>query len=146
MHELKRLKENLCKELEQYASRTQLDSNSLNEVDTLAHAIKNINRILEAKEEEEGGSYRMSRDGYSRGTIRDGMGQYEYNPQYTRINESNADGSYRRSMDGGSYRGSYYDGYSGNGMADELRQIMNNVHDERTRQDLQRFLSKMENM
>ena len=86
---------------------------------------------------------------------------------------SNADGSYRggsyRSgsymMDGndGSYRGRSYAGrrnarrdsmgrYSGNGysrseeMVDELRDLMQDAPDDRTRQEFQRFIQKIESM
>ena len=69
-HGIYKLKDMLCKELEEYGERSQLDSNSLEVVDTLAHALKNIDKVIEYKEME---SYSeamsredMSRDGMSR--------------------------------------------------------------------------------
>ena len=153
MHGIYKLKDMLCKELEEYGERSQLDSNSLEVVDTLAHALKNIDKVIEYKEMEsyseamsrEGMSRDgMSRDGYSRGSIEDGMGHY-YWPQYTRYSErsmNSRDGSYRYSRDGRMSR----NGYSGNEMADQLREMMNEAPDESTRKELQRLISKMENM
>ena len=64
MHELYELKEKLCKELKKY-SEEEVSSNSLEIVDKLAHAVKNLDKIIEKYEEEEysmrgsygGGSY-----------------------------------------------------------------------------------------
>ena len=57
MDKLYELKEMLCRELEKYAGKDVTASN-LEYVDKLAHAIKNIDKIIEMKDE---GSYRMSR-------------------------------------------------------------------------------------
>lgn len=87
MQKLYELKEKLCKELESYAEES-VSASTLKEIDTLAHAVKNICKIIEAKEMEgysgaEGGSYRGS--SYGGGSYRGG--------------------SYAQG--GGSYRGSY---------------------------------------
>ena len=88
MHKLYDLKDMLCEELEEYGSKGKLDMGSLDVVDKLAHAIKNIDKILEYKEEysSRGMSYRdgehMRMDGgsYARGRTgnvrRDNMGRY----------------------------------------------------------------------
>ena len=92
MHELYELKEMLCKELEEYGSKGEMSTGSLEVVDKLAHAIKNIGKIIEMKEEEDGysgnyayrydngGDYRMNRTSYARGrgrnARRDSMGRY----------------------------------------------------------------------
>ena len=52
MHKIKELKELLCKELEEFGGRTSLDRNALSDVDTLAHAIKNLDKILQGEEED----------------------------------------------------------------------------------------------
>ena len=64
--------------------------------------------------------------------------------------------SYRRSYDGGSYRRSYRrdsmgrysgEGYSRTGdMVDRLRELMADAPDDRTRQEIQRLVTKMESM
>lgn len=63
MHGIYELKEMLCKELEEYGAKGELTAGSLEIVDKLAHAIKNLDKIIEASEEEgdyseRGGSYR----------------------------------------------------------------------------------------
>ncbi len=80
MHDIKKLKEMLMEELAEYGKGKELTMGSLDMVDKLAHATKNLCKIVESGEGEE----------YSRA---DGMG---------------GEGSYR-GMYRGSYRGSYAD-------------------------------------
>ena len=47
MHELYELKEMLCKELEEYGSKGELTGGTLEVVDKLDHAVKNLDRIIE---------------------------------------------------------------------------------------------------
>ena len=56
MNELYELKEKLCKELKKYSGE-EVTTNSLEVIDKLSHAIKNIDKIIEKYEEDEGGSY-----------------------------------------------------------------------------------------
>ena len=65
MDGLYELKEMLCKELEEYGKKGELTAGSLEIVDKLAHAVKNLGKIIEMFEEddemgysERGGSYR----------------------------------------------------------------------------------------
>ena len=89
MHELYELKEMLCKELEEIGGKGELTAGSLETVDTLAHALKNLDKIIENKEadgysmdgEYHNRYYRMGNRGYSyaRGRTnarRDSMGRY----------------------------------------------------------------------
>lgn len=83
MHKLHELKDMLCEELEEYGSKGKLDVGSLDVVDKLAHAIKNIDKIIEAYDEEYSGDGMSYRDGrsYARGgrsyaRRRDAMGRY----------------------------------------------------------------------
>lgn len=88
MHKLYELKDMLCEELEEYGSKGKLDVGSLDVVDKLAHAVKNIDKIIECKEEDAysnadgmsmgrngsyGGSYARGR---GRNARRDAMGRY----------------------------------------------------------------------
>ena len=138
MHKLEQLKEMLCEELEEYGSKEKLDMGGLEIVDKLAHAIKNIDKIM------------MSEEGYSEGMYY-GRGMYG-----------------RGSYDGGSYGDSYgmygRDGYStrrGRGrnakrdsmgrysrandmMINELRDLMEDAPDEQSRMEFERFIQKME--
>ena len=80
MHKLYELKEMLCEELEEYGEKGKLDVGSLDVVDKLAHAIKNIDKILYAHEEDEyshrGGMSYERRGDRSYARRRDAMGRY----------------------------------------------------------------------
>lgn len=137
MQELYELRDKLCKELKEY-SRKDITASSLTMVDTLAHALKNIDKVIEKCEEEEEG-YSM-RPSFESGSMR---GSYAM------------DGYSRRPMDGSYARGRMNakrdamgrysrDGYSGhNDMIPELEDLMRNAPDERTRQKIQDIMSKM---
>lgn len=112
MHKMYALKDALCDELEKYADK-EISAGTLEIVDTLAHALKNVNRVIEDYEREEemynGRSYRNSYDdssyrgrsydegrsyarGRGRNAKRDSMGRYsrdEYsrNDEYSRGDE-----------------------------------------------------------
>jgi hypothetical protein len=149
MHELYQLKEMLCKELEEYGSKGDLSAGSLEIVDKLAHALKNLDRIIETKEEESGEEYSGAM--YRRG------GSYRYD-----------DGM----MTGGSYRGgSYARGdargrgsnarrdsmgrYSSRGysraegdmaeIVEELKGMMSDLPEDKQR-EVQRFIEKVDRM
>lgn len=136
MHEIYELKEMLCKELEEYGGK-ELTAGSLDVIDKLAHAIKNLDKIIEKDEESE----------YS--------GDY---PDMSMRGPYYGDGSYRGN-DGGSYargrnakrdsRGRYSSarGYSRakEDTIDQLRSVMEDLP-ESVKMDAKRLISKMENM
>lgn len=129
MHELKTLKEKLCRELEEYSQRSRLDSSNIQFIDTLAHTVKNLNKIID-HEEETGyseaphmrGSYSYRGDGYSYGSSRRNMGDW-------RSDDYSMSGRY--SMSNGE-------------MMNKLVKLMNEAPDERTRMEFQRFIDRME--
>ena len=135
MHKLYDLKEMLCEELEQYGSRDKLTSNSLETIDKLAHAAKNVGKIIEMCEEEK---YSMD-GGMSNRSYRDGGMSRRY---------SN-DGYYYD--DGMSHRR----GRAANGrfvsrdaseMSRKLREMMQDAPDENTRMEIQRLADRMDSM
>ena len=112
----------LCKELEEIGGKGELTAGSLETVDTLAHALKNIDKIIESKEEEEysGRSYDGSYRSYARGRTnarRDSMGRYSRD--YSR---------------------------AAGDMADRMRSLAAEAPDETTRREMERMASKMEQM
>lgn len=120
MHRLEVLKDMLCKELEEYGERDNLDVGGLDVVDKLAHAIKNINKIIEAED-----------NGYSGRTM---YGRYD-------------DG---RSYEGRSMRGRGKNAkrdamgrYSGDVMGD-FRRMIEDAPDEHTRMELERMMQRYE--
>lgn len=74
MHDLYNLKDMLVCALEDYGKRDTLTQNSLEMIDTLAHAAKNIGKVIEMceSEEKEEYSFRRGRDKMGRYTSRDG--------------------------------------------------------------------------
>lgn len=146
MHELYELKEKLMKELEEYGTQ-ELTAGSLEVVDKLSHAIKNICKIIEAYEEEEGYSQRGG--SYEGGMTNGGSG-----------------GSYRgrtsRNYEGGSYkysRNSYARGRGVNARRDSMgrysraegvEELVENVREmmgelpQNLQMDAQKFVQKLE--
>ena len=156
MHDLYRLKENLVKELEELGKQ-DLSKSSLETVDKLAHAAKNVAKVIEACEEEE---YSNAMGGYSRRgnysrrmSYADGGGSYG-DMSYADEGRSDfvrPDGSYR---DGGSSyargRGRYarrdsMGRYSRaeDEMAEGLMKLMDKAPDEQTRSEIRKLMEKM---
>ncbi len=156
MHEIYELKEMLCRELEEYGRKGEMTAGTLDIVDKLAHAVKNLGKIVEMAEEDGyseagGGSYRQGQGGgggnrYSR----DGGGNRRYN------REGYGGGSYARgrsrntNRDGrGRYSGGVYDySMAEDGMEDivtELREMAQELPEEKKR-EVMKFVQKMEQM
>jgi len=125
MRELYELKDKLCNELKKYSGK-ELSKESLEIVDTLAHAAKNLDKIIDSYEEEENESYgysnRMSRESYARGrgrnAKRDSMGRYSRDNGYSR---------------------------HGNHI-EQLREMMMDAPNEEIRRDYEKIITHMENM
>ena len=126
MHKLHDLKDMLCEELEEYGSKDKLDVGALEIVDKLAHAIKNIDKIIETKE--------METDGGASNTY----------PYYRHMPYSYRDGSYagRRRDSMGRYSRADDDMHS---MIAELRDMMPDLSQEKQR-EVKRFIEKIEQM
>ena len=127
MHAIYDLKEMLCKQLEDYGKKGEMNAAVLERVDMLAHAVKNLDKIIENYEAEESGystgrsmarSYKdMRYDGErsTRGRRRDAMGRYS-GDEYSRHGD----------------------------VVGELRELMEDAPDDRTRQEIQRVVSRLE--
>lgn len=126
MHAIYELKDKLCDELEEYGKKEALDVGALDIVDKLAHTIKNLDKIIECYEE----------DNYSGTDMRydDGM-SYRRGSSYARGRTGNV----RRDSMGRYSRDSKM-------MIDELRDLMNDAPDDRTKMEFKKFIQKMENM
>jgi len=76
MHELYELKEKLCDELKNYGTK-EVTASNLEVIDKLTHATKNLDKVIEAYEEEGEYSSRSYPDGMGgsyRGYSREGRG------------------------------------------------------------------------
>lgn len=153
MHELYELKEKLMEELEKYGQE-ELTAGSLEVVDKLSHAIKNLHKIIEKCEEEEysmeggGGqsSYGRGQSSYARG----GRSNRSYAQGGRRGGQSNARGgqsSYARARRDSMGRYASEGGYSMNDeIIAELYEIMEDAPDEKTRKEFEKFIKKVEMM
>ncbi len=145
MHKIYELKDKLCDELEEYSDK-KLDAGNLAVIDSLSHTIKNLDKIIETYEDEdyssayndgmsyEGGSYERGGQGGNRGGNR-------YSSRYAM---ARGDGRGR----GRNARRDSMGRYSSDNrmMVEELRDLMNDAPDERTKMEFKRFIEKMEQM
>lgn len=125
MQALYELKDILMSELEEYGKKGELTGGSLEIIDKLCHAIKNLDKIIWCCEE----------DGYSGRNI---------NMSYR--NSYRDDGrSYARGRDS---RGRYSrSSYSRHGdLAQRVRGMIAEAPDERTRMDMENLAAKLEDM
>lgn len=136
MHKIYELKDKLCEELEEYGDK-KLDAGSLEVIDKLAHTVKNLDKIIEKYEDED---YSSAYDDSMTGSSYD-RGGNRYGSRYAM---ARGDGRGR----GRNARRDSMGRYSSDSrmMVDELRELMNDAPDERTRMEFKRFIEKMEQM
>ena len=104
-----------------------MSDGDLDTIDKLTHALASVKKIMAFMEDEDGYS------GYDGGSYRN-----SYRGSYMR------GGSYARKRDSmGRYSGER--GYSRNALADKMRDLMMDAPDDRTRQEIQRMVEKLEN-
>lgn len=146
MDKLYELKEMLCEELEEYGSKDKLDVGGLEIVDKLAHAIKNIDKIIEAYGEEGySGEYMYAGNngGMGGGSSNRGSSR-SYRGRSGRSYRSYARGQRRDSMGRYSREGGY--SMDGEEIVEEIRGLMNSAPDEYTRKELEKLTRKLEQM
>ena len=81
MHKLYNLRDKLVEQLESYDTESELDLKSLEIIDVLAHAIKNMDKIIETCEKDDSYGTR----GRSTHAMRDNMGRYLTGPSDTNM-------------------------------------------------------------
>lgn len=127
MHKLYDLKDQLVEELEKYGEKNDIPKSEIPYIDTLAHACKNICKIIESCEEEEEYSSRSMR--MSRRMSR------RADPMY----ESYDDGMSGRRDNRGRFAVERGRSYS-DGTEEEVERLMQKAKDETTRRALQTAL------
>lgn len=111
-----------------------LSGDDISYIDKLTHSIKSIKTTIAMVEAEDGGESGRYMPGY-------GMYRNSYNGSY------NGGNSYRRGRDSMGRYTSRRGGYSyDDGMIEELRSLMENAPDERTKSEFRQFIAKMEKM
>lgn len=139
MHMYEELKEMLCKELEGITRKGELTAGSLDTVDKLTHAIKSIDTIVAMEEYRDDYSYRGSYDRESDGM--NGARRRTYDGRsYARGRNAKRDSMGRYSRGGYSYDDAKDD------MINDLHELMQDTHDERTKQEFKKFINKLESM
>lgn len=139
MHMYEELKEMLCKELEEITRKGELTAGSLDTVDKLTHAIKSIDTIVAMEEYSDDYSYRGSYD--REGDGMSGARRRTYDGRsYARGRNAKRDSMGRYSRDGYSYDDAKDD------MINNLHELMQDTHDERTKQEFKKFINKLESM
>lgn len=111
----------------------KLSGSDLEYIDRLTHAIKSIKTTIAMTEAEDGGSYADGMQGGSYGMYP----HWNYGGSYARGRNARRD-----SMGRYSSRGYSMD----DEMISELRDLMQNAPDERTRKEFERFIQKIESM
>jgi len=135
------LKDKLCQELEEYGDK-ELSAGSLSTIDSLAHTIKNLDKIIEKYEEDD---YSGAYDGsYDDGNMNRNMNGTSRRYSMRRYSGARGDGRGR----GRNARRDSMGRYSRDGkmMAQELRELMEDAPDERIKMELQKVIQKVENM
>jgi hypothetical protein len=122
MHNIHKLKDMLMEELEEYGEKGELTPGSLDVVDKLAHSVKNICKIIDDCEGEEG--YSNGRYYYRDGT---------HGGSYARNRRRDTMGRYSRAEDGM------------DDLLTEMHEIMPMLPEEK-RREAQRFVDKMRSM
>ena len=154
MHELYELKEKLMEELEKYGAE-ELTAGSLEVVDKLSHAIKNLHKIIEKCEEEEeysmddgmmGGGMSYARGGNQGGGNRGGQGGGRSNRSYRGYAYARGRGRNARRDSMGRYARDEYSMADSEEMVQELRELMEDAPDEKTKKEFQKFIQKIEMM
>lgn len=148
MGEIYDLKEKIMNELKKYASKPELSASSLDTIDKLAHAAKNLCKIAEDEEENYSGARGGGR-GRGANARRDSMGRYSSEGDYSNEGGGNYSNEGGYSNAGRNYARARYSSagnYSMHGaeMVEELRDIMEETQDPRMRQKIDRLITKME--
>ena len=154
MHELYELKEMLMKELEEYGRKGEMSAGSLEIVDKLSHAVKNLCKIIEAAEEEDEGYSRRGGSYYYEGgqggntnTARMGRGGSGGGSSYARGGgrgrgrNARRDSMGRYSRTGGSM---YY--RNADELVEQLEELMEDAPNEQIKQRMGQLVQELEQM
>ena len=125
MHDLYNLKEMLVEELSEYGKKGDVSLSSLEIIDKLAHATKNIDKVIECYEDKSYSNRSYGDDSYR-------MSRNDYYDNY----------SGRR----GRARNGRFVSRDGSEMAHQLREMMNDAPDERMKSEIERLATKIESM
>lgn len=127
MKSLETIREMLCYELDDITDKGEMSAGMLDTVDKIAHAIKNIDKVME------------SEGGYSNDYSRDG--NYSRNGEWYAMGNSNRGNSYRRDS-----MGRYSRRYSRDGadLKSRLEDLMSEAETDKEREAVRKALSMID--
>jgi len=138
MRKLEHLRDTLCEELEKVAKKESISTEDLDIIDKLAHAIKNLDKIMYGESYDGGGYYIGS---YDRGSY-DSYDSYGRDSYARRGRDGDGDGRYNESRGRRSYgRDSYH--MDPDHMRDKLEQMMSETSNDKERETLRRVMNMM---
>lgn len=135
MHKLHDLKKTLIESLEEFADKGVTNATDLKTVDTMAHAVKNLGKVIEMCDEEESGS------SFRRGSYR---GSYDDRPRVGGYQ----DNAYRRnsmgrySREGGSYESGYAE--ASNEMRNMLDTMLRDARSDQERKTIREMMEQLD--
>lgn len=142
MEDMRKLKEMLCRELDEFARRDSIESYDLDTIHKLTDTIKNLDKI----EMLEDGGYSQARGGGNRGGMRtyardgDGGNSYGYEDSF---GDNDGYSMARRRRDD---RGRYSRDDGRDDMVNRLEEMMNRAGSDRDRDDIRRMIERMKGM
>lgn len=141
MENMHKLKELLCRELDEFARRDSIESYDLDTIHKLTDTIKNLDKI----EMLEDGGYSQARGGGNRGGMRtyarDGEGGgYGYEDSF---GDNDGYSMARRRRD---ERGRYSRDDGRDDMVNRLEEMMSHVSSDRDREEIRRMIERMKGM
>lgn len=141
MENMHKLKDTLCRELDEFARRDSIESYDLDTIHKLTDTIKNLDKI----EMLEDGGYSQARGGGNRGGMRtyarDGEGGgYGYEDSF---GDNDGYSMARRRRD---ERGRYSRDDGRDDMVNRLEEMMNRAGSDRDREEIRRMIERMKGM
>lgn len=141
MENMHKLKDTLCRELDEFARRDSIESYDLDTIHMLTDTIKNLDKI----EMLEDGGYSQARGGGNRGGMRtyarDGEGGgYGYEDSF---GDNDGYSMARRRRD---ERGRYSRDDGRDDMVNRLEEMMNHVSSDRDREEIRCMIERMKGM
>lgn len=143
MEDMRKLKDMLCRELDEFSRRDSIESYDLDTIHKLTDTIKNLDKI----EMLEDGGYSQARGGGNRGGMRtyardgEGGGRYSYEDSF-----GDNDG-YSQARRGEHYvRGHYSRDDGRDDMVNRLEGLMSRAGSDRDRDEIRRMIDQMKGM
>ena len=147
MEDMRKLKDMLCRELDEFSRRDSIESYDLDTIHKLPDTIKNLDKI----EMLEDGGYSQARGGGNRGGMRtyarDGGGNsYADGNSYGYEDSFGDNDGYSQARRRRDERGRYSRDDGRDDMVNRLEEMMSHVSSDRDREEIRRMIERMKGM